>query len=109
LAAQDVDGLAVDVVPLAELAAARMWISNWARMLPVISATRSLVPKSLCKALLDRVVEPRPLARLERELTVGDVAAVRGAIFESLRKRQLRAPSLHHQPLDLHLMLEPVS
>jgi len=47
LPVQDVDGLAIDVVPLAELAAARMWISNWARMLPVISTTRSPVPKSL--------------------------------------------------------------
>ena len=109
LAAQDVDGLAVDVVPLAELAAARMWISNWSRMLPVISATRFLVPQSLSKALLGRVVEPQPLARLERELSVGDAAVVRGAIFELLRTGQLRAPSLHHQPLDLHLMLEPVS
>jgi hypothetical protein len=109
LTTQDVEGLAIDVVPLAELAAARMWISNWARMLPVISATRSLVPKSLSKAVLGRVVEPQPLARLERELSVGDAAVVRGAIFELLRKGQLGAPSLHHQPLDLHLMLEPVS
>jgi len=107
LAAQGVDGLAVEVVPLAELAAARMWISNWARMLPVINATRSLVPKLLSKALLARVVEPQPLARLERELAAVDAAVVRGASFELLRNGQLRAPSLHHQPLNLHLMLEP--
>jgi hypothetical protein len=109
LAVQDVDGLSVDVVPLAELAAARMWISNWARMLPVISATRSLVPRSLTRALLGRVVQPQPLARLERDLSFGDPAVVRGAIFELLRKGQLHAPSLHDQPPDLHLTLEPVS
>jgi hypothetical protein len=111
LAVQAVDGLSVDVVPLAELAAARMWISNWARMLPVISATRPLVPRSLTRALLDRVVEPQPLARLERDLSFGDPAVVLGAIFELLRKGQLHVPSLHEhdQPLDLHLTLEPVS
>jgi hypothetical protein len=107
LPVQDVDGLAVDVVPLAELAAARMWISNWARMLPVISATRSLVPKSLTHVLLGRVVESQPLARLERDLLGSDAAIVRGAVFELLRIGQLRAPTLHRQPLDLHLMVEP--
>ncbi len=104
---QDVNGLTIDVVALAELAAARMWISNWARMLPVINATRSLVPKSLIDALLGRVVEPQPLARLERDLSARDPAIVRGAIFELLRNGQLRAPALHRQPLDLHLTVEP--
>jgi hypothetical protein len=103
----EVEGLAVDVVPLAELAAARTWISNWIRMLPVINATRSLVPKSLIRALLGRVVEPQPLARLERDLSVGDPTLVRGAIFDLLRKGQLGAPSLRDQPLSLHLTLEP--
>ena len=47
LALQDVDGVAVEVVPLAELAAARVWVSNWSRMLPVINATQALLPKGL--------------------------------------------------------------
>ncbi len=49
LAVQDVDGLAVHVVPLAELAAARKWTADRGRMLSVISATRSAVTKSLSK------------------------------------------------------------
>jgi len=109
LAVQDVDGVAVEVVPLAELAAARMWISNWSRMLPVINATRLLLPKSLSRSILGRVHEPESLARVERDLAVGDPAIVRGAIFELLRTGRLRAPSLHLQPLDLHLILEPAS
>ena len=43
LALQDFNGVAIEVVPLAELAAARVWISNWSRMLPVINATHSLL------------------------------------------------------------------
>jgi len=104
----DVDHVAVEVVPLAELAAARIWISNWSRMLPVINAARTLLPKSLSKSILGRVREPESLARVERDLAVGDPVIVRGAIFELLRTGRLRAPSLHHQHLDLHLMIEPV-
>jgi hypothetical protein len=109
LALQDVNGVAIELVPLAELAAARMWISNWSRMLPVINATHSLLPKGLIKRVCDRLQEPKPLAQVERDLAVGDPAIVRGAIFELLRTGRLRAPSLHHQPLDLHLMIEPAS
>jgi len=79
-----------------------MWISNWARMLPVINAKRSLVLKSLSRAVLEHAVDPQPLARVERELWARDVAGERGAIFELRLKGQLRAPSLHRQPLDLH-------
>ncbi|MDQ6876224.1 MAG: hypothetical protein M3082_00695 [Candidatus Dormibacteraeota bacterium] len=109
LAVRDVDGVSVEIVPLAELAAARMWISNWSRMLPVINAVRSLLPKSLSKSILGRVHGPETLACVERDLAIGDPAILRGAIFELLRTGQLRAPSLHFQPLDLHLMLEPAT
>ena len=104
-----VDGVSVEIVPLAELAAAREWISNWSRMLPVINAVRSLLPKSLSKSILGRVHGPEPLACVERDLAVGDPAIVRGAIFELLRTGQLPAPSLHFQPLDLHVILEPAT
>jgi hypothetical protein len=86
LALQDVNGVAIEVVPPAELAAARVWISNWSRMLPVINATHSLLPKGLIKSICDRLQEPKPLAHVERDLTVGDPAIVRGAIFELLRR-----------------------
>jgi len=74
LALQDVNGVAVEVVPLAELAAARVWVSNWSRMLPVINATQSLLPKGLVKRVCDRIQEPTPLAHVERDLAVGDPA-----------------------------------
>ena len=108
LAVRDVDGISVEIVPLAELAAARVWISNWSRMLPVINA-RSLLPKSLSKSILGRVHGPEPVACVERDLAVGDPAIVRGAFFELLRTGRPRAPSLHFQPLDLYLILEPAT
>lgn len=109
LPVHDVDGMPVEIVPLAELAAARIWIANWSRMLPVINATQALLPRVLIKRILDAVQEPRPLARVERDLAIGDPAIVRGAVFDLLRTGALIAPTLRSQPLDLHVMLEPAS
>ena len=94
--------------PSAELAAASTWVSNWQRMLPVINATRGLLPRGVAKAVLNFVREPVALGRVEHEHCVGDPSLVRGTIFELLRTGLLRAPALHTQPLSLLTLLEPV-
>jgi hypothetical protein len=104
---ESLDGIALRLVPAAELAAAGTWITNWLRMLPVITATRGLVPKSLLRAATNLVREPVALSLLEHELAVGDPSLVRGAIFELLRAGRLLAPSLHGQALSLHTTIEP--
>ncbi len=103
-----VQGLPLRVVPAAELAAATVWVSNWNRMIPVINATRGLAPKTLIKSVLSLVRRPLALSYVEHELSVGDPAIVRGAIFELLRTGRLMAPSLHSQPLSLHTTVEPM-
>jgi hypothetical protein len=104
---ESLDGIALRLVPAAELAAAGTWITNWLRMLPVITATRGLVPKSLLRAATNLVREPVALSLVEHELAVGDPSLVRGAIFELLRTGRLLAPSLHSQALSLHTTIEP--
>lgn len=101
------DGIALRIVPAAELAAAGIWITNWLRMLPVITATRGLVPNNLLRAATKLVREPVALSFVEHELAVGDPCLVRGAIFELLRTGRLLAPSLHSQALSLHTTIEP--
>jgi hypothetical protein len=102
-----VQGVPVRVVPAAEQAAAAVWVSNWLRIVPVINATRDLVPKALPQSALRLVHKPLALSFVEHELAAGDPSIVRGAIFELLRTDQLSAPSLHTQPLSLHTALEP--
>lgn len=97
------------LVPAAELASAAIWVSNWHRLIPVINATRGLAPKALVKSVLSLVCRPLALAVIESELSIGDPAVVRGAVFELLRSGQLMAPSLHTQPLSLHTMVEPAT
>ena len=104
-----VEGVDLRVIPAAELAAAGPWIANWQRMLPVVTATRSLVPKALTRAVLQRIHEPTPLSSVERELSRGDPSLVRGAVYDLLRTGRIAAASLHVQPLTLHTVLEPVA
>ena len=104
-----VDGVDIRMVPSADLAADSVWIANWQRMLPIVTATRSLVPKALTKAVLDRIHEPTPLAMVERDLSRGDPSLVRGAIYDLLRTGRIAAASLHVQPLTLHTLLEPLA
>ena len=104
-----IDGTALRVVAPAELAVANIWVTNWQRMLPVINATRTLLPKGLTKSVLSFVHEPIALARIEHQFSIGDPSLVRGVIFELVRTGGLCAPALHTQPLSLHTLLEPAS
>jgi hypothetical protein len=104
---QSVHNTPLRLVPAAEQAAAAVWVSNWLRMIPVINATRGTAPKALIKSVLSRVRRPLALSLVEHELSVGDPAVVRGTIFELLRTGQLKASSLHTQPLSLHTLVEP--
>ena len=106
---EQIDGMVLRVVAPAELAAANIWVANWQRMLPVINATRTLLPKGLAKSVLTFVHEPIALARIEHQFSIGDPCVVRGVIFELLRTGGLCAPALHTQPLSLHTLLEPAS
>jgi hypothetical protein len=103
------DGMALRVVAPAERAAANIWVANWQRMLPVINAARTLMPKGLAKSVVEFVHEPVALSRIEHQFSIGDPSLVRGVIFELLRTGLLCAPALHTQSLSLHTLLEPVS
>lgn len=102
-----VDGIVVRHVDAAERAASDVWVSNWKRMLPVINATRDVIPKSLMKSVRDFVRQPMALAVVEHEFSCGDPMIARGAIFEMLRRGELVAPSLRLGSLGLYTMLEP--
>jgi len=102
-----VQDIPLRLVPAAEQAAAAVWVSNWQRLIPVINATRGLAPKTLVKSVLSLVRKPLALSLIEHELSVGDPAIVRGAIFELLRTGQLVAPSLHTHALSMHTTVEP--
>ena len=103
----EVDGIPVQVVAAAEIAAARPWIRNWQRMLPVIVAARGSVAPGLTKSILRFVTKPTPLAHIEREFSVGDPTLARATVFELLRIGRLLAPSLRTEPLSSLTLLEP--
>ena len=107
LTATRVHGIPLRMVPPAELAADAIWVANWQRMLPVITASRGPLRDELLSSVVRRVNVPMPLSRIEREFLGSDIAVVRGAIFEAVRTGRLVASALRTQPLSLHFMLEP--
>jgi len=107
LTASRAHGIPLRVVPSAELAADEIWVANWQRMLPVITASRSPLRDELVHSVLKLVTGPMPLSRIEREFAGSDIVAVRGAIFETVRTGLLVASALRTQSLSLHVMLEP--
>lgn len=84
-----------------ELAAARVWIDNWQRMLPCIIATRGLLPPSLLDAIERFVARPQQLITIEREFSIGDPTLVRAAVFSLLHAGRLSASALQTETLSL--------
>ena len=101
--------LPVRAIPPAELAAARLWIGNWTRMLPVMTSCRQLVPPSLLQSILKFIAEPMPLSRIEQEFVTSDPTLVRAAVFSLLHQGQLRAPQLQTDLLSFLTCFHPVS
>ena len=104
----EIAGVALQVVAEAEVAAARMWILNWQRMLPVIVAARGSAVPGLSRAVLRFVTGPMPLSRIEREFAFGDPTPARATVFELLRTGKLQAPSLRTEALSVLTLLEPM-
>jgi hypothetical protein len=97
----DAQTFSIRRVVRAELAAARVWIENWQRMLPCLVANRDLVPPTLPQAIARFVKEPRRLLDIEREFSTGDPVVVRTAVFGLLHNGRVGAPELQTQPLSL--------
>ncbi|QIN67961.1 hypothetical protein SBC1_80080 (plasmid) [Caballeronia sp. SBC1] len=84
----------VRIISPAELAASRMWIDNWKRMLPCLVVTRGLLEQSLLDAVLNFVANPKALSVIEREFSGGDPILARAAVFKLLYAGRLTAPEL---------------
>jgi hypothetical protein len=85
----------------AELAASRVWIGNWQRMLPCLIATRGLISASLLEDIAHFVSHPQPLLAIEREFSTGDSMLVRAAVFSLLHAGCVQAGALHTEALSL--------
>lgn len=97
----DTQACSIRRVAPAELAAARVWIENWQRMLPCLVANRDLVPPMLPKAIARFLKQPQRLLAIEREFATGDPVLVRTAVFGMLHNGRVSAPELQTQPLSL--------
>jgi hypothetical protein len=97
----------VRAVPAAELAAARVWIENWERILPVVTSCQDLLMTPLLDAVRRFVSKPTQLMHIEQEFAIMDLTLVRGAVFTLLHSGRLSAASLWIDPLSLLTWFEP--
>ncbi|MGU8077125.1 hypothetical protein [Burkholderia pyrrocinia] len=97
----EADTMAVRRIGPAELAASRMWIENWQRMLPCLIATRGLISNSLRDDIERFVLDPQPLLAIERAFSTGDSMLIRAAVFGLLHAGRIQAPALHTESLSL--------
>ena len=102
-AEQELDGAAFPIRSMssADLAAARIWIGNWQRMLPCIVANRRLVPWSLSREVERLAKYPQQLEALERKCSNPDTVLFRAALFGLLHAGRVAAPTLRTEPLSL--------
>ncbi|MBY4867667.1 hypothetical protein K6W76_14270 [Burkholderia anthina] len=97
----DVDTYTIRRIAPDELAAPRIWIESWQRILPCLVANRDLVPLALPQAIARFVKGPRRQLDIERECSTGDTVLVRTAVFGLLHSGRVSAPELRTQPLSL--------
>jgi hypothetical protein len=103
------DGVKLPVRSVAcELAAMRVWIGNWERMLPVMVSCRSQLAPSLMRSIMKFVSEPMQLSRIEREFVIGDPTSVRAAIYTLLHAGSLQALQLHTEQLSFLTRFYPM-
>lgn len=86
-------------ISLAELAAHRIWLRNWERMLPYITACRAVASPALQRSILNFLAPPKQLSLIERQFSVGDVTVVRAALFSLLHAGQVRSQALRTEEL----------
>ena len=84
----------VRIISPADLAASRIWIDNWKRMLPCLVVTRCLLGQSLVDAVEQFVASPKTLSAIECEFSNGDPILARAAVFKLLygfcRSKEIR-------------------
>jgi hypothetical protein len=97
----------VRAVPAAELAAARVWIENWERILPMVTSCQDLLTTPLLVAVRRFVSKSTQLTQIEQEFASMDLTLVRAAVFTLLHSGRLSAPSLWTEPLSLLTRFEP--
>jgi hypothetical protein len=102
------EALAIRYIATPELAAARVWIDNWQRMLPYLVANRGLVTPTLPTAIERFLTRPQRLLAIEREFSTGDPVLVRAALFGLVHIGRVSASELHTQPLSLLTSFEAV-
>ena len=76
-----------------------IWIENWLRILPYLSANATFVSTKLLADIEQTAVTGPTLGDIERDFQPNDIVLIRTAVFMLLHTGRLKADSLRRQPL----------
>jgi hypothetical protein len=83
----------------------RIWIDNWMRILPYISANTRFVSEQLLADIAQATSNAPTLGAIERDFQPQDIVLIRTAVFLLLHKGSLKAEALRTQPLGPGIVL----
>ncbi|MGZ9709244.1 hypothetical protein ACXX82_00185 [Glaciimonas sp. GNP009] len=76
-----------------------LWIENWLRILPYLSANSAFVSNQLLTDIAQAAAAGPTLGDIERDFQPNDIVLIRTAVFMLLHTGRLKADSLRRQPL----------
>jgi hypothetical protein len=94
------DDIEVRYIDARSLASRSVWIENWMRILPYLSANVRFVSDRLLRDMEQASSSGPTLGDIERDFQPHDIVLVRTAVFMLLHQGRVKAPALREQPLD---------
>lgn len=91
--------IGVHIVAAPSLASRSVWIENWMRILPYLTANARLVNDRFLRDIERASVASPTLAQLERDFQPNDIVLVRTAVFMLLHRGSIKADALRLLPL----------
>ncbi len=94
------DDIEVRYIHARSLASRSVWIENWMRILPYLSANARFVGDRLLRDIEQASSSGPALGDVERDFQPHDIVLVRTAVFMLLHQGRVKAPALRERPLD---------
>ena len=94
------DDIEVHYIDARSLASRGVWIENWMRILPYLSANARFVADRLLRDIEQAALSGPMLGDIERDFQPHDIVFVRTAALMLLHQGRVKAPSLRERPLD---------
>lgn len=103
-----IDDIEVRHINARILTSRSVWIENWIRILPYLSANTRFVSDRLLRDIEQATLQGPMLGDIERDFQPHDIVLVRTAALMLLHQGRVKAPALRERPLDARTVFRRV-